>query len=55
MKTRIRIARIKTEKAFLAIGQSGAVIVEASIGRLDGIFLLPDVAHPIVVEIDPGN
>ena len=46
---------IKTEETFLAVGQSSAVVVEVSIGRWDGIFLLPNVAHPIIVDIDPGN
>ena len=55
MKAGIRIAWIKAEQAFLAVGQSGAVVVETSIRGWDGVFLLPDVAHPVVIKIDPGN
>src|SRR6476659_5621004 len=55
MKAGIRIAWIKAKKAFLAVGYSGAVVVETSIRGWNGIFLLPDVAHPVVIEIDPRN
>src|SRR5439155_12477395 len=29
--------------------------VEISIRGWDRIFLLPNVAHPVIIEIDPGN